>query len=346
MAKAISRRSFLAQLGGIGLASAAGFPRTGIAQRGLRTVRISTLPTIILFPTFVARDLGHFKEFGVDAQFVIARGGSEITQLMVSGAVDLANAGAEHVFKLRETGFDAMVLTGQENRYITELVVHRKHEGKIKGVKDLKGKSIGVSGMGSGSHVSSRYVLRHAGLDPETDVTFVAVGGPLTQVKALEQGQVDAVMAFDPAQSLLKHDLKIAYRLWSGVAGDPPEIFQDFVMECLAARRSWIDKNRELAADIVRANVKAITAIREADPRVLDTYAAMFKGIQREVLRKSLNEHLAAFTPVITRKGIANVNTYGRFAGVTTKDVSYDEVVAKEFEPIWKGWKAPLPKSF
>lgn len=346
MAGPTSRRSFLAGAGGVALACALSASRAANAQRALRTVRISTLPTIILFPTYVARDLGIFKDFGIDAQFVIARGGSEVTQLMVSGAADVANAGAEHVFKLRESGFDAMILAGQENRYITELVVHRKHEAKVKSVKDLKGMSIGVSGMGSGSHVSSRYVLKNAGLDPEIDVTFVAVGGPLTQVKALEQGQVDAVMAFDPAQSILKHDLKIAYRLWSGVAGDPPEIFQDFLMECLAARKSWIDQNRELAGDIVRANAKAITAIREADPRVLDSYAAMFPGISREVLRKSLNEHLAAFTPVITPKGIANVNTYGRFAGVTTKNVTYDEVVAKEFESIWAGWKAPAPKMF
>lgn len=345
MSTSITRRSILTGTAALGLS--ASLQTVDVrAQTRSRKVRISTLPTIILFPTYVARDLGYFKEFNVEAEFVVARGGSEITQLMVSGAADLANAGAEHVFKLRETGLDAKILTAQQNRYITELVVHRKHEGRIRSVKDLKGRTVGVSGMGSGSHVSSRYVLRHAGLDPEIDVSFVAVGGPTTQVSAMEKGQVDAVMAFDPAQSVLKHDLKIAYPVWSGVAGDPPAIFQDFAMECLAARSSWIDQNRELAADVVRANVKAISAIREGDPRVLDCYVSLFPGIQRETLRKSLNEHQMAFSPLMTRQGMENVNVYGKFAGVTTRNISYDDIVAKEFEALWKDWKPGVGKAF
>ena len=257
-----------------------------------------------------------------------------------------SNAGAEHVFKLRETGLDAKILTAQQNRYITELVVHKRHEGKIRTVRDLKGRTIGVSGMGSGSHVSSRYVLRHAGLDPEIDVSFVAVGGPTTQVSAMEKGQIDAVMAFDPAQSVIKHELKIGYKLWSGVAGDPPAIFQDFAMECLAARAGWVHQNRELAADLVRANVKAVTAVREGDPRVLDCYAGLFPGIKRETLRQSLNEHQMAFSPVMTVKGMENVSEYGKFAGVTKRTITYDEIVAREFEPLWKDWKPGAAKSF
>lgn len=343
MATRMTRRSVLAGAAGV---AAAGLAAPAIAQKAGRKVRISTLPTIILFPTYVARDLGIFKEFGIEAEFVIARGGSEITQLMVSGAADVANAGVEHIFKLRETGLDAKVLTVQESRYITELVVHNKHQGKIKKLADLKGRTIGVSGMGSGSHVCSRYVLKDAGLDPELDVSFVAVGGPSTQVKALEQGQVDAVMAFDPAQSILKHDLKVAYPVWSGVAGDPPALFQDFAMECLAARENWINANADLAGDIVRANVKAITHMREADPRVLDSYVAMFPGVNRETLRKSLNDHLDSFTPVMTRQGVANVSAYGKFAGVTTKDISYEDAIATRYEDLWKQWRASSPKTF
>jgi NitT/TauT family transport system substrate-binding protein len=339
----VTRRTLLAGAAGI---AAAGLASGTLAQAAEGKVRIATLPSIILFPTYVARDLGIFKEFGVDVEFVIARGGSEITQLLLAGAADVANAGVEHMFKLRETGIDVKVIAVQERRYITELIVHNKHKDKIKSLKDLKGMTIGISAMGSGSHVSSRYVLKDAGLDPDTDVSFVAVGSPATQVKAFQQGQIEALMAFDPAQSILKYEDKIAYPLWSGSAGDPPAIFQDFAMECLAAKADWIEKNRDLAININRANTRAIDKILEGDPRVLDVYAAMFPGVSRDVLRKSLNEHLAAFSPVLTPKGIENVSAYGRFAGVTTRDFTFEETVPAGFQELWSAWKSPTPKGY
>ncbi len=342
----LSRRAFLggtaAAVAGLSLAG----PGGAQAQGAPRKVRIATLPTIILFPTYVARDLGIYKDLNIEPEFVIARGGSEILQLMLAGAAEVANAGVEHVFKLREGGMDTRVLTVQEGRYITELVVNNKLKDKVRTLKDLKGMSIGVSGMGSGSHICSRYILKDAGLDPETDVSFIAVGGPSTQVKAFQSGQIDVLMAFDPAQSILKYQDKIAYKLWSGTAGDPPAIFQDFAMECLAAPVAWIAKNKDLAGDVVKANVAAIDRIRAGDPRVLDVYAAMFPGVPRDVLRKSLNEHLAAFTPVVTEQGIKNVNAYGRFAGVTTRDFTYKESFATEYEDLWRNWKAPSGQEY
>lgn len=339
----LTRRTLLA--GAAGLA-ATGFTRGARAQGSGSKVRIATLPSIILFPTYVARDLGIFKDFGIDAEFVIARGGSEITQLLLAGAADVANAGVEHMFKLRETGMDVKVIAVQERRYITELIVHNKHKGKVKSVKDLKGMTIGISAMGSGSHVSSRYILKNAGLDPDTDVSFVAVGSPSTQVKAFQQGQIEALMAFDPAQSILKYGDKIAYPVWSGPAGDPPAIFQDFAMECLGAKSDWIEKNRDLAIKINKANTQAIDKILEGDPRVLDVYAAMFSGVSKDVLRQSLNEHLASFSPVLTRKGVENVSAYGRFAGVTTRDFTFEETIPVGFEELWSNWKSPTLKGY
>lgn len=342
MALILNRRGLLAGAAGLAVAGGLG----GMAKAQGAPVRIATLPSIILFPTWVARDLGIFKEFSVDVQFVIARGGSEITQLLLTGAADIANAGVEHVLKLRETGVDVKVIAVQEKRYITELVVNNKLKDKVRTVKDLKGMTIGVSGMGSGSHVSLRYVLRAAGLDPDTDVSVVSVGSPATQVKAFTEGQIDVLMAFDPAQSILKYEKKIAYPVWSGPAGDPPAIFQDFAMECLAAKAAWIDKNLETAKNISRANTKAIDLILSGDPRVLEVYQAMFPGVPKDVLRRSLNEHLASFSPVITQQGLANVVEYGKFAGVTTRTFTMAEVVPAEFQELWGSWKAQTPKGF
>lgn len=334
----VSRRTILSAAG---VAAATHMlPRVASAQ-GLAKVRIATLPSIILFPTYVARDLNVFADNGVDVEFIIGRGGSEVIQLMISGAANIANAGVEHILKLRETGLDAKVIAVQEQRYITELIVNTKHQDKIKEVKDLAGMTIGISAIGSGSHVCARYVLRHAGLDPDIDVSFVAVGSPATQVEAFKNGQVEALMAYDPAQSILKYDAKIAYPVWSGVAGDPPALFQDFAMEALAATSEWIEANREAALGVAKANLEAIDLILKKDPRVVEVYVKMFPGVARDVLERSIEEHLGAFSPVLTEQGIKNVSEYGKFAGVTTRDFTLEETVPEGFSEIWSNWKRP-----
>lgn len=336
----VNRRTFLGAAGAA--ATMLAMPNVRSAQAAATKVRIATLPSIILFPTYVAQDLGVFKDNGVDVELVVGRGGSELIQLMVSGAVDVANAGVEHILKLRETGLDAKVIAVQEKRYITELVVNNKHKDKVKTVKDLSGMTIGISGIGSGSHVCARYILRNAGLDPDVDVSFVAVGSPATQVDAFKNGQVEALMAYDPAQSILKYDAKIAYPVWSGVAGDPPALFQDFAMEALGAKAEWIEKNKAAAMGVAKANMQAIDLILKKDPRVIDVYQKMFPGVARAVLERSIEEHLGAFSPVLTEQGIKNVSEYGKFAGVTTRPFTMAETVPAGFAEIWSNWKSPV----
>jgi NitT/TauT family transport system substrate-binding protein len=336
----INRRNFLGAAGAA--ATVLAMPNIGSAQGAATKVRIATLPSIILFPTYVAQDLGVFKANGVDVELVVGRGGSELIQLMVSGAVDVANAGVEHILKLRETGLDAKVIAVQEKRYITELVVNNKHKDTVKSVKDLSGMTIGISGIGSGSHVCARYILRNAGLDPDLDVSFVAVGSPATQVDAFRNGQIEALMAYDPAQSILKYEAEIAYPVWSGVAGDPPALFQDFAMEALGAKAEWIEKNKAAAMGVAKANMEAIDLILKRDPRVIDVYQKMFPGVARAVLERSIEEHLGAFSPVLTEQGIKNVSEYGKFAGVTTRDFTMAETVPEGFAEIWSNWKSPV----
>lgn len=60
-------------------------------------------------------------------------------------------------------------------------------------MKSLKGKTIGVTSRGSGMELWISQLLSRAGLDPATDVSFVAVGAPATAVTAFKAKQVDAM---------------------------------------------------------------------------------------------------------------------------------------------------------
>jgi NitT/TauT family transport system substrate-binding protein len=69
---------------------------------------------------------------------------------------------------------------------------------EIRDVKSLKGKRVGVSGIGSGPDSLLREVLRLNGLDPNRDVTVLSLGVMPTIFSGLQNGIVDAAMLSPP----------------------------------------------------------------------------------------------------------------------------------------------------
>jgi NitT/TauT family transport system substrate-binding protein len=63
---------------------------------------------------------------------------------------------------------------------------------------DLKGKKIAVSSLGSMSTLLVRQIVARSGLDPDRDVTYLAVGGSETRSGAMAAGFVDAALMTIP----------------------------------------------------------------------------------------------------------------------------------------------------
>lgn len=66
----------------------------------------------------------------------------------------------------------------------------------IRSVKDLKGKRIGMTSLGTGTYYNAVLALKSAGLT-EKDVKFVTIGSPQAQLDALKKGQLDALSSID-----------------------------------------------------------------------------------------------------------------------------------------------------
>ena len=69
---------------------------------------------------------------------------------------------------------------------------------QIKSMNDLKGKKIAVSSVGGMSTLVVRAIVARSGLDPDRDVTYMAVGGSDTRSSAMEAGFVDAALMTIP----------------------------------------------------------------------------------------------------------------------------------------------------
>src|SRR5437763_16422272 len=80
--------------------------------------------------------------------------------------------------------------------------VDAKKAGSITSVNDLKGKNLGVTDIGSGTHTLTLALLGKANVDSASS-HFVAVGAGDTFIAAIEQRRIDAGMTTEPTISRL-----------------------------------------------------------------------------------------------------------------------------------------------
>jgi NitT/TauT family transport system substrate-binding protein len=134
----------------------------------------------------------------------------------------------------------------------------------IQTIDDLRGKKVGVSTLGSSSDTATRISLRAKGLDPDKDVTIVAVGSLENRMSALLNGAIDAGLG-SPPETLKLEDGGL-HPLFDLSQIDMPPLAQ-----CLIVKRATINTQRDLVQRVVNAMVQG-TALQKKDrPVALQT---------------------------------------------------------------------------
>jgi NitT/TauT family transport system substrate-binding protein len=134
----------------------------------------------------------------------------------------------------------------------------------VRTLEDLRGKTVGVSSVGSPSQFYLTYLLRKAGINP-AEVSTATVGMGATAMAALEHGQVNAAVLFGSAIPALQARRPEAViladtRTPQGLAA----AFQvtDYPASCLLARREWLEANPDAARRMARAVLRSLAWIR------------------------------------------------------------------------------------
>lgn len=152
--------------------------------------------------THIAIVNGYFKEEGVNYEVVNFLSTADLPAMLASGQLDANQMMLASLGVLLNSGFDIRVALGLHKGC---LVIVVPADSKIESVKDLKGKRIGVPGLGSTPMVISQRALARAGIDASVEsgnVEFLAFNAGDLGV-ALKNGSVDAVALIEPAASLL-----------------------------------------------------------------------------------------------------------------------------------------------
>jgi NitT/TauT family transport system substrate-binding protein len=166
------------------------------------TLAIGGASCLCYLPTMLAYQLGEFKKAGVDVEVVQFKGGSEALKAVMGGSADVVSGYFDHCVNLAAKGQHLQAFVVYDRYPGFALVVSPKANDKIKSLKDLKDKKIGVSAPGSSTDFFLKYILAKNGVDPNS-VGVIGVGLGATAIAAMEQGTIDAAIMLDPAVTVL-----------------------------------------------------------------------------------------------------------------------------------------------
>jgi NitT/TauT family transport system substrate-binding protein len=147
---------------------------------------------------FAGKQLGFFKEQGVDLDIQTTPGTVAASGFIASGVLDIALGGLEAMpgYVLQNVPMKAVYLYSYRPIFWLGFL----KGSKVQKASDLKGARVGVLGPGSGSIPVLSYILKENGLAP-ADITMVPLGlGPAT-IAAIKKGEVDTVMYHDTAMA-------------------------------------------------------------------------------------------------------------------------------------------------
>src|SRR5262249_62383039 len=101
----------------------------------------------------------------------------------------VANASGGAVASAALGGGNLLMTACYINTLPYELIVQEN----VKSVEDLKGKSVGISRVGSASDVAARVLIKGLGLEPVKDVPILQVGGATERASAFRTGRIGGV---------------------------------------------------------------------------------------------------------------------------------------------------------
>src|SRR5206468_1676323 len=156
-------------------------------------VRVGYIGITCEAPIFCAVENGFFKEEGLEVELIKCEW-SKYKDVLALGGFDITHHLIMYLLKPMEQGLDVKFTAGIHRGCLR---LQTATNGNIRSVQDLRGKRIGIPGMGTPPFIFVNRVLSAQGIDGSREVTWrVFPAGELGL--ALEKGEVDAVADSEP----------------------------------------------------------------------------------------------------------------------------------------------------
>ena len=240
------------------------------AQKGQLVVGFSAYSAAFM-PAFVADRAGYFSQEGLTVKLIFFQSGVQLAQSLISGDTQIGMGSAPELITAVNAGVKMRAVWGISNKMPYALI----SRPQIRTIAELKDKKIAVSSRGSLSEFLASYVLKHRGLDPQRDVTYLPIGGVPTRFAAVQSGSVDASLIsaahFEKAR---QSGLNLLFMLEDLISEWPLDIIylrEDFLANREPEFRAYLKAYRQGVATSKKSPDAAIAGLQKAlrfDPQL------------------------------------------------------------------------------
>jgi NitT/TauT family transport system substrate-binding protein len=252
----------------------------------------------IYLPNELTQRLGYFAQEGLDVTLIDEASGQSSEDSVLAGQVDAGSGSYNHTIELQALGKKMMSVVQLGIAPGEAEMVSAKEAGQIHSAKDLVGKNLGVTELGSGTQTLTTILLHNAGISA-SQVHFVPVGAGDTFIAAMQQGKIDAGMTTEPTISRLLstgvgkvlYDLRTPESTQAALGGPYPFI-------CVFMTNDYVNSHKDVVQKMVNAYVKTL---RWMQTHTAEQIAAMmppdFYAGNKDLYVTALHNQLTIFSP-------------------------------------------------
>lgn len=254
----LALRTFACRLAvGVGLLAAAAAATAGDTIR----IMVAGIEKQIYLPATLAERLGYFAAQGLTVQLSSEAAGVHAEDQLLTGAVQGVVGFYDHTIDLQAKGKFVQAVVQFSRAPGEAVVVAARLADTIRTPADFKGRTLGVTGLGSSTQLLTQYLAATHGLKP-AEMSFVAAGSGDSFAAALRQGRIDAGATSEPTVSRLLRagDARLLVDLRTPQSTEPV-LGGVYPGACLYLSTRWAASHRAEVQRLVNALVLALRYI-------------------------------------------------------------------------------------
>lgn len=328
----VPRRALLAAACALVLA------RRPAAAQEIARIRLASTHVLTYAPLLLAKELGYYAAEGLDVDLLETQSSTATASALLGGSVVAGGSGFNQPLLLAEQGKRVKTLVGLEMSSIYVFVVGPAisvaADDPAALAAALKGRRIGVAGLGSPGHLIAEGVLAAQGV-AGGQAAYVAIGTGATALAAFRAGAVDAMITYEPdlSQVLETGAGRIALDLRRTRS---ETTFSRLPTSSLQATAEWVDANPDVAARLVRAVARANRTLRDDPATSVAALAKLYPAIAARALQSMYEASREHFQSAVTVEQYEQALATYLKTRLVTKPVPYESAVAAQFAPLWR----------
>ncbi|HLH22894.1 MAG TPA: ABC transporter substrate-binding protein [Chloroflexota bacterium] len=277
---------------------------------------------------WMAKEAGLFEKYGLDAEITYIASGPTMIQSLLSGEIRFGELAAPASMSAYVQGGEVVWITSAVNRPV--LFVLARPE--IQRLDDLRGKTAGVTRLGTLTDTFMRLALRKAGLEPDQDVQVLQTGGVPETIAGLVAGRVSAAISGPPNHlEALKAGMHILV--------DLADLGIPWPFGGTVSTKSYVASNPDTVRKYLKAYVEAVHLLRTDRERGTSVIAKYTNLDDRDVAEQTWEIFSKRYDmpPYPTREAMETVVQYALVdTDPKAKDIPpqdfYDDHLLRELE--------------